>query len=122
MGQPTRKRGLVKTPYIPERGDLVWTDFNPQAGKEQAGKRPALVLSPKSYNSKTGLAVMIPITNQIKGYPFEVAIVTKAIQGVALTDHLKNLDWKARGVRFSGTVPTTVLEEISDKIVALLCL
>lgn len=111
----------MKTPYIPERGDLVWTDFTPQAGKEQAGKRPALVLSPKSYNSKTGLAVMIPITSQVKGYPFEVAIVTKAIQGVALTDHLKNLDWKARGVRFSGAVPTTVLEEISDKIVALLC-
>lgn len=110
----------MKAAYIPDWGDLVWTDFNPQAGKEQAGKRPALVLSPKAYNAKTGLAVMIPITSQIKGYPFEVAIQTTSINGVALTDHLKNLDWKARGVRYAGKVSTTTMEAVKQNVVALL--
>lgn len=113
---------MVKAAYIPDRGDVVWTDFDPQAGREQAGKRPALVLSSKAYNSKTGLAVMVPITSQVKGYPFEVAIRTKAIRGVALADHLKNLDWKARGVSHAGKVPTTVLDEVNVRIAALLAL
>ena len=111
---------MVTSVYVPDRGDVVWTDFNPQAGREQAGKRPALVLSPKAYNSKTGLAVMVPITSHTKGYPFEVAIHTKLITGVALTDHLKNLDWRARGVTFAGKVPATVLEDAKVKIAALL--
>ncbi len=111
---------MVTAGYIPDRGDVVWTDFNPQAGREQAGKRPALVLSPHAYNSRTGLAVMVPITRQAKGYPFEVAIHLKAISGVALTDHLKNLDWKACGVAFAGKVPATTLEEARVKIAALL--
>lgn len=120
MGQPSRKRSVVKTAYIPDRGDLVWTDFNPQSGREQAGKRPALVLSPKVYNSKTGLAVMVPITSQIKGYPFEVAISTKVIQGVALSDHLKNLDWKSRGVSLAGKAPSLVVAQVTANIAALL--
>jgi mRNA interferase MazF len=111
---------VKKAPYVPDRGDLVWTDFNPQAGREQAGKRPALVLSPKLYNAKTGLAVMVPITSQVKGYPFEVPVRTKEIEGVALSDHLKNLDWRARGVRFAGTVAASALEEISRNVAALL--
>lgn len=111
---------MVKPAYIPDRGDVVWTDFNPQAGREQAGKRPALVLSPKAYNAKTGLAVMVPITSHVKGYPFEVAIHTKSISGVALTDHLKNLDWRARGVSLAGQVGTSVLDEATAKIAALL--
>lgn len=121
MGQPARKRSVVKaTAYVPDRGDLVWIDFDPQAGREQAGKRPALVLSPKAYNTKTHLAVMVPITSQVKGYPFEVAIHSKAIQGVALSDHLKNLDWKARKVRFVERVPSSVLEQVTANIAALL--
>ncbi|MCW1923706.1 endoribonuclease MazF [Luteolibacter arcticus] len=111
---------MKKAAYIPERGDVVWTDFDPQAGREQAGKRPALVLSPQTYNAKTGLAVMVPITSHVKGYPFEVAIQGKSIQGVALSDHLKNLDWNARGVRFVEAVPNDVLDEINRKIATLL--
>ena len=113
---------MVSSAYIPDRGDLVWTDFDPQAGREQAGKRPALVLSPKNYNSRTGLAVMVPVTSQVKGYPFEVAIRTKSIRGAALADHLKNLDWRARGVRHAGKVPTAVLDEVNLKIAALLAI
>lgn len=111
---------MKKAAYVPERGDVVWTDFNPQAGREQAGKRPALVLSPRTYNAKAGLAVLVPITSHVKGYPFEVAIHTKAVQGVALADHLKNLDWQARGVKFAGTVTPAVLEEITTKVSLLL--
>lgn len=113
---------VKKAAYIPARGDIVWTDFTPQAGREQAGKRPALVLSPKIYNAKTGLAVMVPITSQVKGYPFEVAVRTAAIQGVVLSDHLKNLDWKARGIRFADAVPAAVLDEVTANIAALLAL
>ncbi|WP_367875250.1 endoribonuclease MazF [Luteolibacter sp. Populi] len=111
---------VKKASYVPDRGDVVWTDFDPQAGKEQAGKRPALVLSPKAYNAKTSLAVMVPITSQVKGYPFEVAIHTRAVTGVALSDHLKNLAWKARGIRFADTVPSSVLDEVTANIGALL--
>lgn len=111
---------VKKVPYVPDRGDLVWTDFNPQAGREQAGKRPALVLSPKAYNAKTGWAVMVPITSQKKGYPFEVEIRTKAIEGVALSDHLKNLDWRVRGVRFVATASSQVMEEVTANLAALL--
>lgn len=111
---------VKKAPYVPDRGDLVWTDFNLQAGREQAGKRPALVLSPKIYNAKTGLAVMVPITRHEKGYPFEVAIRTKEIQGVALSDHLKNLDWRAREVRFVAIVSSQVMEEVTANLSALL--
>ena len=111
---------MVKAAYIPDRGDLVWTDFDPQAGREQAGKRPALVLSPKAYNSKTGLAVMVPITSQSKGYPFEVAISIKSIKGVALSDHLKNLDWKSRGVSLAGKAPPSKVDQVTANIAALL--
>ena len=79
---------VKKASYVPDRGDVVWTDFDPQAGREQAGKRPALVLSPKAYNAKTRLAVMVPITSHVKGYPFEVAVNTKAITGVTCIRHL----------------------------------
>ena len=83
--------------YLPETGDFVWLTFDPQAGREQAGRRPALVLSPRSYNAKSGLALVCPITNQVKGYPFEVAISTGLVPtGVILADHVKSVDWKAR--------------------------
>jgi mRNA interferase MazF len=108
--------------YVPDRGDVVWLNFNPQAGREQAGHRPALVLSPKEYNRKTGLAVMCPMTTQVKGYPFEVEITTGIQKGVVLSDHLKNLDWRERKVAFKGKAPGSVLKEVSDKIAALLLL
>ena len=85
---------MVKTNYIPERGDIVWLDFNPQIGHEQMGKRPALVISPFDYNAKVGLAIFCPITSQKKGYPFEVNIKNKKIDGVVLSDQIKSLDWK----------------------------
>ena len=106
--------------YIPDRGDIIWLDFVPQVGREQAGRRPALVLSPKDYNRKTGLAVLCPMTTQIKGYPFEVAVTTGNVQGVVLADHLKNLDWKVRKAAYKGKVPPTVLKEVMDKVAALL--
>jgi mRNA interferase MazF len=83
--------------YIPDRGDIVWLNFDPQAGHEQAGRRPALVLSPKAYNGRTGLCLVVPITNQSKGYPFESTLPANCqTTGVALCDQVRNLDWKAR--------------------------
>ncbi len=108
--------------YVPDRGDVVWLNFNPQAGREQAGHRPALVLSPKEYNRKTGLAVMCPMTTQVKGYPFEVEITTGAQRGVVLSDHLKNLDWRERKVTFKGKASQSVLKEVTEKISALLAI
>lgn len=110
----------MKAGFIPGRGDLVWTDFNPQAGREQAGKRPALVLSPRVYNEKTGLAVMVPITSHVKGYPFEVAIHHKTIKGVVLADHLKNMDWRTRGVTYAGKVSAATMGKVMQNIIALI--
>ena len=107
--------------YIPERGDVVWLSFSPQAGHEQAGRRPAVVISPAVYNSKTGLALFCPITNQAKGYPFEVVIPNNLpVSGVVLADHLKSLDWKARKAEFMGRLPEEVLADCLAKIRALI--
>ena len=82
---------------VPDRGDVVWLDFTPQAGHEQAGRRPGVVLSPAAYNRKVGLALVCPITTQAKGYPFEVAIpAERAVAGVVLADQVKSIDWRAR--------------------------
>ncbi len=88
---------MRKQAYVPDRGDIIWTDFDPQAGREQAGRRPALVLSPQVYQKAAGLMICVPITSKAKGYPFEVPIAGKKVVGVALADHVKNLDWRARG-------------------------
>jgi mRNA interferase MazF len=107
--------------YIPERGDAVWLNFNPQTGHEQAGRRPAVVISPTNYNQKVGLALFCPITNQAKGYPFEVAIPkNKKITGVILSDQLKSLDWRARDVEFIAKLPDSVVEEVLKKLKILL--
>ena len=107
--------------YVPDRGHAVWMNFTPQAGHEQAGHRPALVISPASYNGRTGLALCCPITSQIKGYPFEVKIEgNPLISGVALADQIKNLDWRVRGVKFVTVVDESVLEEVVAKVEALL--
>src|SRR2546423_13331372 len=107
--------------YIPERGDLVWLDFDPQAGHEQAGHRPAFVLSPRAYNQKAGLALFCPITSRIKGYPFEVRLPPDvATQGAVLCDQIKSLDWTARRSRLAERAPAEISEEILAKARALL--
>ncbi len=107
---------MVAENYIPERGDIVWLNFNPQAGHEQKGKRPAIVISPKEYNEKVGLALFCPITSKIKGYPFEVRIETERINGVVLSDQIKSLDWKTREIEYITKDAQEKIEEIIDKI------
>jgi mRNA interferase MazF len=106
--------------YIPNRGDIVWLNFTPQAGHEQMGTRPALVLSPENYNKKTGLAVCCPITSNVKGYPFEVIVSGKKINGAVLSDHLKKIDWKIRKAKFIEKASKEVVEQCSMKISALI--
>lgn len=106
--------------YVPARGDLVWLQFNPQAGHEQAGHRPALVISPSSYNRRVGLAVCCPVTSQVKGYPFEVLLPKGlGVEGAVLSDQIKSLDWRVRKARRIGSVPGDVLQETVGKILAL---
>lgn len=106
---------------VPERGDVAWLNFTPQSGHEQAGHRPALVVTPKSYNSRTGLAVCCPITSQIKGYPFEVVIEANPnVQGAVLSDQFKSLDWQARRALFKGRVDQDTLQQVLGKMAALL--
>ena len=103
--------------YVPDAGDIVWIDFDPLAGREQAGHRPAIVLSPAAYNGATGLAVCCPMTSQTKGYPFEVPVPPK---GVVLADHVRSLDWQARRAKFKGRVAPIVLSQIRDRIAELI--
>jgi mRNA interferase MazF len=110
---------VKKASYVPERGDLVWLNFNPQAGHEQAGRRPALVISPKAYNGKVGLAIFCPITSQVKGYPFEVVVTGGTINGVVLADQVKSLDWRARNTAFVEQVPESVVAEVLSKLATL---
>jgi mRNA interferase MazF len=107
--------------YVPRRGDVIRVDFNPQKGHEQAGRRPALVLSPTEYNRAVGLVVVCPITNQKKGYPWEVEIVADPhVSGVVLADQLKSFDWRGRNAEFICTPAEGLLEEVAEKAVALL--
>lgn len=107
--------------YIPERGNVVWITLNPQSGHEQSGRRPAVVISPSAYNGKVGLAILCPITNQIKGYPFEVLIPDGlAITGAILSDQVKSLDWQAREAEFICTLPKPTMAEVLQKVYALL--
>ena len=106
--------------YIPDAGDIVWLNFTPQTGHEQAGRRPAVVLSPKAYNSKTGLLVCVPITSEIKGYPFEALFSGTEVSWTALADQVKNLDWRSRQVRYKGKINIAEIQEIKAKLAALL--
>ncbi|MFQ5850823.1 MAG: endoribonuclease MazF [Candidatus Binatia bacterium] len=107
--------------YVLQRGDVVWITLNPQAGHEQAGHRPAVVLSPAAYNGKVGLAILCPITNQIKGYPFEVLIPAGlAVTGVILADQVKSLDWRARNAELICTLPAETVTEVLRKLGTLL--
>jgi mRNA interferase MazF len=106
-------------PYVPDAGDIVWVSFNPQAGREQAGHRPAVVLSPAAYNAKTSLMVCCPLTTQIKNYPFEVVIFAENPSAV-LADQVKSLDWRKRRTRRKGAISAAELAEVRAKIRALI--
>jgi len=105
--------------YVPDRGDVVWLQFDPHAGHEQAGRRPALVISPRAYNRKVGLALLCPVSSQVKGYPFEVLLPELEVKGVILADQLKSLDWRSRSATRICTVPDEVLDEVVARILAL---
>lgn len=109
--------------YVPDRAHIVWITLNPQAGHEQAGRRPALVLSPAAYNGRVGLAILCPITSQKKGYPFEVVVPEGLpINGVILSDQVKSLDWRIRRAEYSCTVPPETITEVLQKLNTLVSL
>jgi mRNA interferase MazF len=111
----------VKSAFVPDTGDLLWLTFDPQAGHEQAGRRPALVLSPRIYNAKSSLALVCPITNRVKGYPFEVAVAAgKGTTGVILADHVKSIDWKAGRAEKLGHCSSDVMDEVRARLAPLL--
>jgi len=106
--------------YVPDCGDVVWLDFDPRAGQSQAGRRPAIVLSPKAYNSRTGLCLVVPVTNQSKGYPFELALPAGCkTRGVVLCDQMRSLDWKARQAASKETAGQNFAREILSRFLPL---
>ena len=112
---------MVTSSYVPDRGHLVWVSFDPSMGREQAGRRPALVLSPAVYNGRVSLALACPITLRRKGYPFEVLLPAGLpIAGAILADHVKSLDWEARQASFAGVVPDSVLAAVRQRLGPLL--
>lgn len=107
--------------FVPERGDAVWLSFDPRVGHEQSGHRPAVVVSPSSYNARVGLCICCPITDQIKGYPFEVLIPAGlAVSGAVLCDQVKSVDWRARNASHICSLPATTTAEIRRKLLALI--
>lgn len=112
---------MMAKKYVPERGDIIWISLNPQAGHEQAGRRPVLVLSPSPYNKKVGLAIICPITNQIKGYPFEVVIPDGLeVKGAILSDQVKCLDWKVRKAEFKCKLSSDLIKQALKKLHTLI--
>ena len=111
---------MVSRPFVPDAGDVVWLEFDPQAGHEQAGHRPALVISPAGYNGKTGLMVCCPMTTKIKGHPFEVVAQVDGVDCAVLSDQGKSLDWKVRRAKKKATVPSEVTLHVRAKMKALL--
>lgn len=106
--------------YVPDTGEVVWLEFDPQAGHEQAGHRPALVISPASYNGKTGLMVCCPLSTKVKGHPFEVVTQIDGVDCAVLSDQVKSLDWKVRRAKKKGVVSADVLVHVKAKLKALL--
>ena len=112
---------MKRRSYVPDRGDIVWIDFNPRTGHEQAGRRPALVLSPAAYNRKTDLALMCPITGQVKGYPFEVVLPTDCpVQGAILSDQVRCLDWQSRGAARAAIATQEIVTDVTARLAALI--
>jgi mRNA interferase MazF len=107
--------------YVPDQGHAIWFTFDPQAGHEQAGRRPAIVLTPAAYNRKTGLVLVCPVSSQAKGYSFEVSLPTGLpVSGVILADHVKSADWRARRAAFICELPRAILLDVLAKLSALL--
>jgi mRNA interferase MazF len=111
---------MVKSQYIPHRGDIVWVNFSPRSGREQGGKRPAFVVSPRKYNERSGLALLCPITSKTKGYPFEVVCTTDKVKGVVLVDQIRSIDWQERHVSFATRFTGGTLREIQQKAILLI--
>jgi len=112
---------VKKTAYVPKRGDVVWMTMNPQAGHEQAGRRSAVILSPATYNAKVGLALAAPVTSRVKGYPFETLVpLGLPVSGAILSDQVKSLDWLARKAELYCELPTSVVNEVLQKLRSLL--
>ena len=113
-------RSVKKTSYVPGRGDAVWLTFDPHAGHEQAGRRPAIVVSPKPYNVRSGLALFCPITSHVKGYPFEVLLPEELpIEGAILSDQVRSLDWRVRKAARICTLPSATIDEVVGKLQTL---
>jgi mRNA interferase MazF len=107
--------------FVPRRGDVVWLSFDPQAGHEQAGRRPAFVVSPADYNERTGLFLACPVTSKVKGYPFEVALPDGLpVSGVILCDQIKSLDWRARLAQFAAAAPSSTASDVLSRILTLI--
>ena len=112
---------MISGTGVPQRGDVVIVNFNPQLGREQAGRRPALVLSPGTYNERVGLAIVCPITNQVKEYPFEVPIPAGLdVTGVVLADHIRSVDWRVRNIRVIHQLPRSIVEDTLRKLDTLI--
>jgi len=112
---------VVARAYVPDAGDLVWLTFDPQAGHEQRGRRPALILSPRTYNARARLAIACPITSHVKGYPFEVLLPSgNKIEGAILADHVKNLDWQVRRAVFAAKAPDAIVTDVRERLRVLL--
>jgi len=112
---------VVGQGYVPDAGHIVWLEFSPQAGHEQAGRRPGLVLSPRSYNEKSSVALFCPVTSKVKGYPFEVLLPpSMRVTGVVLSDQVRSMDWRARRARFEEQAPAQVVREVKEKLSVLL--
>ena len=108
---------MVGVDYVPARGDIIWINFSPQAGHEQAGHRPALVVSPRDYNERSSVALVCPITSTIREYPFEVALpLGGLVTGVVLADQIRSQDWRARGARFVAQAPEPIVAEVLAKV------
>jgi mRNA interferase MazF len=123
LGRSDGERVLVtrRTPYVPERGDIVYVDFDPTKGHEQRGHRPAFIISPRVYNQRSSLALFMPITKHSKGYPFEVLLPLQfKTQGVILSDQIKSLDWKARNISLIEKSPADLISEVQIKVGVLI--
>ena len=107
---------VTAQPYVPDRGDIVWLDFNPQAGHEQRGRRPALTISYKEYNGKIGLGLFCPITSKIKGYPFEVEGGGEKVSGCVLSDQIKSLDWTVRNIEYIDKIDEERLDDVITNV------
>jgi len=113
----------VNASYVPDVGDLVWLDFDPRAGHEQSGRRPAIVLTTRDYNEAASLAVVCPVTQQVKGYPFEVVLPSgSGFEGAILADHVKSVDWRARRAEYQGKAGVSVVDDLRERLRALLSL